>query len=724
LSKELERLVSQDYAMETKLVHKFDVDQFRDRIQKLFDYYNTTSSERKIAPYFPLIQSSGMGKTKIFVEFKRSAAEAVILLECTKRIPQKRKLSDHFTAWFVAPSEQGDEKEQNSNRDLICDTLFSLVETERKNKENNSLRVVILFDEAQHLLDNNGFAFRCVRWWLRRQTTKNVVAVFSGTTSSLANFFKDPPDTSTSRDASFRYRKGIGLYPPLYDIHSIGIFSNNGTVGGAASEYEEAIPYGRPLFALMQINKDLTQAKEKIILSRMLLGNEKKEWANSLTSCYSILGTRVQMGHVTFQTASQVTARGYAGLTYFSSQYENIANVCFFPDPVCARLAMGMMIEDCKLIKDLDELGRDPKFWMEMATEMFSYGICRPEKGDIGEVACALYLLFCGDKIRYATDELLKQFSVPLDRWLSLLRDPFQDVPTEAKEPVASVSCVQVCRNYLRPTIEEIMHLLPHWYRSGRATYAYDACRAYDMIVPVRYRKQGAQHVHSSEVQYDYCPLLVSVKNHLKVARGAEATYKKAMKDVLGNAEIETGLCMLVLVGLTEDEITARESDNRMDFVFEENCVKCVTVVIKSDDPFGISQFLELTSMGGGERSEIYVSHSEAFSTPREIPTKNLLRKKGSDEACQYLDRLRDEFYDGKNNTEEKTEEKLEEKTKEELEEKIEEKPVRKRKRKRNTEAKSQSLKDPPKQSGYVVPSVSRSEHQCIKSKRRCLDRS
>jgi len=224
------------------------------------------------------------------------------------------------------------------------------------------------------------------------------------------------------------------------------------------------------------------------------------------------------MGHVSFEVASQVTSRGYAGLTYFSAQYGDVAHNCFFPDPLCARLAMGMMIEGLEIVSGSKIFGSGPKFWMQKATELFSDSICRPAKGDIGEVACALYLLFCADRIRYSIDKELKQFSVPFDKWVSLLLNPKQKINDDVinQRPIASVSCVQVCRNYLRHSLKDIMPLLPHWYRSGRAMYTYNNCKSFDLIVPVRYRRPEAEPSQDNEEQYDYCPLLVSIKNRLE----------------------------------------------------------------------------------------------------------------------------------------------------------------------------------------------------------------
>ena len=131
--------------------------------------------------------------------------------------------------------------------------------------------IILIFDEAQHLLEKSAWAFRCIRWWLRHPDRTNVVAIFSGTSSGLANFFREPPISVTSRDSKIDYRGGDNLYTPFYDICSIGIFGNASLPGRFKSEYENAIPYGRPLFALMQARNQLTVASELGILNRMLI---------------------------------------------------------------------------------------------------------------------------------------------------------------------------------------------------------------------------------------------------------------------------------------------------------------------------------------------------------------------------------------------------------------------------------------------------------------------
>jgi len=644
-AKQTERVAATDFGLDTPLVHTFDLDRLYEKVKELFQWYNTSKMNTFMAPYFPVIQSSGMGKTKLCVELKRLAKEAVVLLEC-KGVKTEKKIPDLFTGWFNVYLKQ-----ENEDRIRMCNDLDLLVTEERRVRKDEGHRVIIIFDEAQLLLENDGWAFRCVRWWLRHPARRDVVAIFSGTTSSLANFFKEPPEATTSRDGIIVYRGGKDLYAPFYDICSIGIFGNASISKRFESEYENAVLYGRPLFALLQLKDQLTVASEMGILTRMLLGHDSR-YVQQLSSCYSILGTRVQLGHVTFELASAVTSRGYAGLTYFSAKYGDIAHNCFFPDPVCARLAMGMTIEGLEIVKGSKIGGRAPMFWMRKATELFSYGICRPAKGDIAEIACALYLLFCGDRIRYAIDKDLKQFSVPLDKWVSLLLNPNQEVNDVDinQKPIASVSCVQVCSNYLRHTLKQVMPLLPHWYQSGRAMYTCTNCRVFDLIVPVRYPKPGAGINADYEAQFDYCPLLVSVKNQQNVSSTDESKWKADMEAVLENEDIKTGLCMLLLVGVkaTKPLDTEYEDIRR----FRGKGVYSFTVVVDSNDPFGVSDFLETASTGGGEHSEIYVSHSEALFTPlsEEIATGNLLRQKCSDDAFEFLQTMREKFNISKKN--------------------------------------------------------------------------
>jgi hypothetical protein len=89
-----------------------------------------------------------------------------------------------------------------------------------------------------------------------------------------------------------------------------------------------------------------------------------------------ILATRVQMGHVSRKVASTLVADGYAHLVGFVPRsigleldidskskittHEDIAHICYLPDPVCAHLAMCLMDADWKSSDNVK--GQSPKF--------------------------------------------------------------------------------------------------------------------------------------------------------------------------------------------------------------------------------------------------------------------------------------------------------------------------------------------------------------------------
>jgi len=478
----------------------------------------------------------------------------------------------------------------------------------------------------------------------------NVVAVFASTLLSLANRFDEPPQQTSSREPNL-YQGGNKLFSPFYEICTNGIFHNEPTTAEKpCSEYVQAIPYGRPLFALLQNKNRLTREEEKYILMRILLNVKGGCWEESLPSCVSVLGTRVQMGQVfSFDLATDLISTGFASLTQFSTPMNSpSAHICFFTDPVCARLAMGMMQEGLKLVDDDDRnSGKHPTFWMQKATNIFSKDICSPHRNDIELFACSLYLLFCGDLIRRETSSRLDHFSVPLLLWIRLLRDPTLKVRLDEQDtdPAVSINFIQICHNYLRHSLEQVHDtLLHHWYKAGVATYTYSNCEAFDMVVPVRYK--DPQQAAASK--YSFCPLLIHVICQEEISKGEKHAAKEAMVDALGNASISVGLCILLLVGLKKNK---KQKDENIMFEkissFTRNGILAFTVEIPVDDPFGVSRFLKQLPMVGGERAEIYASHAQICWSPS-VDTKELLRATTTVESdpFRFLSRLKDAHLD------------------------------------------------------------------------------
>jgi hypothetical protein len=154
----------------------------------------------------------------------------------------------------------------------------------------------------------------------------------------------------------------------------------------------------------------------RLVLRRMLMPRVRgvNSYETDTIVLTGILATRVQMGHVSRKVASTLVADGYAHLVGFVPRsigleldidskskittHEDIAHICYLPDPVCAHLAMCLMDADWKSSDNVK--GQSPKFWSNVARELFTSGICYPDKGNVGEVGVSLYLLYCSDDLR------------------------------------------------------------------------------------------------------------------------------------------------------------------------------------------------------------------------------------------------------------------------------------------------------------------------------------
>ncbi len=152
-------------------------------------------------------------------------------------------------------------------------------------------KLILLFDEAQHLLENKAFAFRYIRTWLKlmrnNDVAADVVAVFAGTTSEMMKVYVDPPPISSSRCFYLDtfHQCGTEHYAPFMNLTTIGIFGKQPRGG---SDWNKAIPYGRPGFALMK-EQELDD-KQMMVLRKMLL-EPARHWTYSNEGCFSILAS-------------------------------------------------------------------------------------------------------------------------------------------------------------------------------------------------------------------------------------------------------------------------------------------------------------------------------------------------------------------------------------------------------------------------------------------------
>ena len=629
---ELPRIADIEAGIKDEMTYKYDLVCFSDKVNEVFKWYETDDKKKYLAPYFPLLQSSGMGKTKLIYEYKKHVNEMkgekkclMILCEKSEKNWNKRRKNQDsiFDEALVVSGNVSHEE-----REKIIGNLNTFLE------KNINEEVVMLFDEAGALLENNAFPFRCIRWWLRlKNLKKKVVAVFTGTTSKLANFFVESPISQFSRSPNIQeyYEDGKELYNPYFQLCTTGILQKKWNEVNETDKYKKsdcdfrrAVGYGRPLF----VHLNWMEFEERIIAicQRMLLLTDANNGAWTPDSHFSILGTRVQFGQTHFHLASKLVSHGYALLTWFDAASEaNVARICFQPDPVCAYIAMALMTEDFSVSEKIK--GKAPKYWTRKASELVTGGICVPAKGDVGEVAGALYLLFCGDYLRYEENTKLTTFNVSLLMWIDLLfnRETRMDSQNSKKRKkshldICRISFIQVCTNHLRHPIFFLSNqqLLKEWYEAGLAYFACSQAFAFDLVAPILYGKD------EDSGSLKYCPLLVQFKNRVDFSEDDKVSAFKALKDAFNKAEVKIGLGIVLLLGHENPKNMKNEmnSDKYKSKIVKEVKSWCENVCsrkgdiftccisVPDDDCFGISDLARSSSFGGGQRAEIYESSS------------------------------------------------------------------------------------------------------------------
>ncbi|CAJ1928170.1 unnamed protein product [Cylindrotheca closterium] len=741
VSRNNNRMVPVNYLIsKTELSHEYDVQKFvhqAERVAKWFDASedSVNASEYEDAPYFCVVQSSGMGKTKL-------------IYEGCKELEQKDNWSCHTVLpWTLKDSNaltNGDVFSHRLNIE-VCATKKSAVDAataalaylntfcdkliaeEASDHDGNQRTIFLCFDEAHVYLESHkfqddegaenvkhpAFLFRCIRLWLRQKKGRHkVIGCFSGTLATLASFrLEADPQLSVPSSRDFTsigerynfYEKGAKVFPIFVQTTTMGCLGGRNLEGDQGldkhtTEYRQAIRHGRPLFELMEENGDLAR-NEGSVVRRMLLYGLGNHWAvgkESLKSCLSILGTRVQMGQPSFSVASDMVGYGYANLTHATS---TDAIICYMPDPVCGRLAMQLMDSEWALG---DIKGRPSSWWLWQMKEIFSQGLCRPEQGDFGEVMVALYFLVCADVLRRQDNHNHTTFSVSLEDWIENLttgglerrqghRSDEYALPKRkskrllaAKLPVsgqkqaaekldetmddadevgveASISCIQVCQNYLRSCEADwegfcSQDFLSYMYASGTAFYVFPGCPIIDLVIPIKLSGQGKDY---------FAPMVISIKSRAyyspedarwecqrmteRFKRVEEGDDKEAFEFFPG------ALCLLVVFGSTavsnDDDLTLDRS--AISELSKKNIVSRV-LHIPEEDAFGgfCDTFRTLTSEIAFGSSEVFASHSfvRAYckdENTEELDSRAALRSSPGLEESELLRNLHEQFKNG-----------------------------------------------------------------------------
>jgi hypothetical protein len=640
------RMIPVDYRIaNTDLKYKFDLRKFVAKIQSMADEWEATKGEavdigeKYIAPYFCFIQSSGMGKTKLLYEFAK-------LTKGTSSFTHEGNcnISEEFSCDLILSGNIWLEKEVPNNdvydfklelQDFVKDTrrdvytvatdiqhhLEHLLVTDRSSLGPMKKTHVFLFDDAQVLLDTHyhveAFLFRCIRTWLRleRRGCPTLIAVFSGTSPAILKYTNWKMDYAleelqklrSSRDPPVKkisYSKGSRVFEPFITLTTMAVMKPTSEIP-CQSEYEQSIRYGRPLFAKLHEHRELEQ-KLQTIFKRLLLdtGKDAFDWSKNLESWFSVLATRVQLGPTNKDMTSQLVDKGYANLTGLTHKF---ATFVYMPDPVCARLAMCIMDENWSLGC---WQGKSKIWWSSAVKTLYSTGLCQPEKGNVGEVVTALYLLFCCDECRQSTpgNKNYTTFSVPLGEWINAMVGESTNSESAGKRkrdtPEISINFIQVCRDYMQSPWSRLADqaFLQHLYDAGTAIYTYPGCDLIDFVAPIVITKGNKKPTYSSVV--------VSFKPRLYLPPSDAKDMCDKLKSKADEWQLKSTLCIVCVLG--QPSVSANdEYTNNSSLLTELVNGSNVAIVLRlpRDDRFGLTDiFLEVTD--ASEQSELCLSHS------------------------------------------------------------------------------------------------------------------
>jgi hypothetical protein len=325
--------------------------------------------------------------------------------------------------------------------------------------------------------------------------------------------------------------------------------------------------------------------------------------------------------------------------------------------------------------------GKSKRFWVDRMSELFCTGLCHPHQGDLGEIAAATYLLFCGDLLRKRIkDDYYQTFSVSLADFVRCVVNPWViitenkagagnmvDHDTAPPQPVvaelpcqphvtvtqsktdedmqetkpiyseARVSFIQVVRNSIRMSVEQMVEqdFLTNLYESGCAVYVAAGSHHIDMLASIRLTPiiGGA---------FEYVPLLVSVKTLAK--SGNQMVPLDQMAKLLTDAGT-CGICIRLLFDFPADgnplDSQYLMSTTDVNSLFCGQVVSKV-VVVDENDPFGIVKTLLRTTSMGPARAEVYSSHQFAnVPSLKPIKAEALVRSAASEELVQYVEDLK-----------------------------------------------------------------------------------
>jgi hypothetical protein len=170
------RVAPLDYGiLDAEFSHHFDFDRFENRVFDLFQWFSDDNSTKRhvenytklIAPYFPIVQSSGTGKTLLL----HRLTEVINAKSTLTKMESNDRWKD--TSCMLLLCQKGAESVSHAHEAFDVEKYEGLdaAEVWRKLNEltqavvqlNHAANIVLLFDEAQFLLADDAKLFRKIR---------------------------------------------------------------------------------------------------------------------------------------------------------------------------------------------------------------------------------------------------------------------------------------------------------------------------------------------------------------------------------------------------------------------------------------------------------------------------------------------------------------------------------------------------------------------------------
>ena len=174
-----QRVAPQDFGFDETLAHNLDVQELDIKLQEVEKWHSTEDTRKAyLAPILPIVQSSGTGKSRVMHTLRnsprRKSCSRTILL--TNEPPSSTGVRQgSFDKIHHVGSMTNEKEKTKQNRKLrelvfqMCEDCMALYMAVDQDNDAPPPSITLFFDEAQHLVPEEGYLIRVLRWITREK---------------------------------------------------------------------------------------------------------------------------------------------------------------------------------------------------------------------------------------------------------------------------------------------------------------------------------------------------------------------------------------------------------------------------------------------------------------------------------------------------------------------------------------------------------------------------